>query len=105
MLLQSQVHWALWQELMEELLQLAHALGVPLSTAAIGEAQAVVRSFPSDSRSSFQRDVAQGIAGEKEVLIDEVIAKSRQQGLSADRYESMEVRICKNIQKNSKTTG
>ncbi len=105
MLLQSQVHWALWEELMGELLQLAQASGVSLSPAAIGEAQAVVRSFPADSRSSFQRDVAQGNAGEKEVLVDEVIAKSRQKGLSPERYESMEVLICENIQKNGKTTG
>ncbi|WP_375582653.1 ketopantoate reductase family protein [Cyclobacterium xiamenense] len=103
-LLRSQLHWARWQRLMEELLQLAQASGVPLRSSAILEAREVVRNFPANSRSSFQLDVAEGREGEKEVLIDEVIAKSRLLGLSPVTYDLMEELIRANIRTSRKET-
>lgn len=72
---------------MRELTALAQAKGVPLTVEDMESTISLLSNFPYHSKPSFQLDVEKGNSGEKATLLDDVINKLQQAGLSAVHYQ------------------
>lgn len=77
------------QQLMQELVQVAHAKGIPLPDDIIKRNLAVVERMQRGVTSSMERDFAQGKDTELENLTGYVVREAQKYGVSVPQYEQV----------------
>jgi len=77
----------LLQKLMEEVVAVAHARGIPLGEDVIARTLAFVESLPTGGTTSMQRDIADGKRSELEEIIGAVVRLGNQRGVQTPTME------------------